>query len=392
MSAIASVAGAGRPAAAGSDFGPVLDALPAAEILARARAAREADALAAIARAQEAAGLGLEDFALLISPAAAAHLERAARAAHRITAERFGKTIALFAPLYLSNECVSTCAYCGFSRENEVARRTLAPSEIAAEARILAERGFRHVLLVTGEHPKSVDAGYLADAIRTVRDAGANSVAIEVAPLSVAEYRALARAGADGLTVYQETYDRAAYASVHLGGKKRDFAWRLGAPERGADAGMRRLGIGALLGLSDWRAEAIALAAHAQFLLRRAWRASLSVSLPRLRPAAGGFAPTHPVCDRDFVLLLVALRLAFPDVGITLSTREAAAFRDRLVPLGVTQMSAGSRTEPGGYSAPRSAEPQFEIDDDRSPEEVADAIGRLGYDAVWKDWEASLHG
>ncbi|MFN0150549.1 MAG: 2-iminoacetate synthase ThiH, partial [bacterium] len=337
------------------------------------------------------AELDARDFAALLAPAAAASLERAARAAHTITAERFGKTILLYAPLYLSNECVSTCLYCGFSRGNDVARRTLSIDEAVAETRLLTARGFQHILLVTGEHPKAASLPYLAEAVRALRATGVASVSVEIAPLDVAGYRELAVAGADGLVVYQETYDRATYARLHLGGPKQDYDRRLAAPERGADGGMRRLGIGALLGLADWREEALVLYAHARFLLRRAWRCALTVSLPRLRPAAGGFAPAHAVTDREFVQLLVALRLALPDAGISISTREPAALRDRLIPLGVTQMSAGSRTDPGGYSDPSAAEPQFEIEDDRSPEEVAAAITRAGYDPVWKDWEEALH-
>ncbi|HVH07023.1 MAG TPA: radical SAM protein, partial [Myxococcota bacterium] len=313
--------------------------------------------------------LEAHDFAALISPAAVAVLERAARAAHRATAERFGKTILLYAPLYLSNECISTCVYCGFSRENAVARRTLTLDETLAEARTLAARGFHHLLLVTGEHPKAASLGSLCEAVAALRAAGVASVSVEIAPLDVGGYRALALAGTDGLVVYQETYDRETYGRVHLGGPKRDYDWRL----------------------ADWRAEAIALFAHARFLLRDAWRCALTVSLPRLRPAAGDYAPAHPVSDRDLVQLLVALRLALPDVGIAISTRESPTLRDRLVPLGVTQMSAGSRTEPGGYSHPREAEPQFEVEDTRTPEEVAAAIARLGYDPVWKDWEEALH-
>jgi 2-iminoacetate synthase len=373
-------------------FADALAALPMLDTIERARDASPREVEAALARAEHRGGeLEAHDFAALISPAALPLLERAARAAHRASAERFGKTILLYAPLYLSNECVSTCVYCGFSRENAVARRTLTLDETLAEARTLAARGFHHLLLVTGEHPKAASLASLCEAVAALRAAGVASVSVEIAPLDVGGYRALALAGADGLVVYQETYDRETYRRVHLGGPKRDYDWRLAAPERGARAGMRRLGIGALLGLADWRAEAIALFAHARFLLRDAWRCALTVSLPRLRPAAGDYAPAHPVSDRDLVQLLVALRLALPDVGIAISTREPPALRDRLVPLGVTQMSAGSRTEPGGYSHPREAEPQFEVEDARTPEEVAAAIARLGYDPVWKDWEEALH-
>jgi 2-iminoacetate synthase len=214
------------------------------------------------------------------------------------------------------------------------------------------------------------------------------TLSVEVQVWDTPTYRRLVDAGCDGLVVYQEAYDRSTYSGVHLKGKKRNYDWRLAAPDRGAEAGMRRLGIGALLGLhADWRAEALAVAAHAHALMQRWWRAEVTVSLPRLRPAAGGYTPAASVPDRDFVQLLCALRLALGDVGIAVSTREAAWLRDGLVPLGVTLMSAGSHTEPGGYAAPSDAEPQFAISDDRSPEEVAAALRARGYDPVWKDWQ-----
>ncbi|HEY2429782.1 MAG TPA: radical SAM protein, partial [Acidimicrobiales bacterium] len=289
-------------------------------------------ALAAAGRTGS-AGARLEDFAALLSPAAGARLEDLAQTAHRLTVQRFGRTVHLFAPLYLSNECVSVCTYCGFSAGNRIARRTLAVPEVVAEAEALADRGFRHVLLVAGEHARIVSKDYLvacAEALAPI----VPSLSVEVQVWDTGTYRRLVEAGCDGLVVYQETYDRATYAVTHLKGKKRNHDWRLAAPDRGGEAGMRRLGIGALLGLhGDWRAEAIAVAAHARALVRRWWRAEVSVALPRLRPAAGGYEPADPVGDRDFVQLLCALRLALPDIGISLSTREAPAFRDALVPL-----------------------------------------------------------
>ena len=331
--------------------------------------------------------LSLTDFAALLSPAALPHLEEMAQRAHDTTVRRFGRTVHLFAPLYLSNECVSTCTYCGFSAGNEIARRTLSPVEVRAEARALLARGFRHLLLVAGEHARIVSKDYLVDCVRILAPE-VPSISVEVQVWDTATYRRLIDAGCEGLVVYQETYHRDTYESVHLKGKKRNYDWRLAAPDRGAEAGMRALSIGALLGLhADWRFEAIALAAHAQALMRRHWRAEVSVSLPRLRPAAGGFAPADPVDDRSFVQLLCALRLLLPDIGITLSTRESPALRDRLIALGVTTMSAGSHTEPGGYAAPSEAEPQFEISDTRSPEEVAAVVRAAGYEPVWKDWQ-----
>ena len=309
-----------------------------------------------------------------------------AAAARDITLQRFGRARTLFAPLYLSNECVSVCTYCGFSAGNEISRRTLSMDEVVTEAREFAARGFRHVLLVAGEHARIVNKDYLVDCVAAVSELMA-SVSVEVQVWDEATYLRLVRAGADGVVVYQETYDRGTYAAVHLLGKKRNYDWRLGAPDRAAAAGTRKLGVGALLGLhDDWRAEALAVAAHAHTLMRRWWRVEVSVAVPRLRPAAGGYDPADPVDDRSFTQLICALRLLSPDLGITLSTREAAGLRDALVPLGVTTLSAGSHTEPGGYASESDAEPQFSISDDRSPAEVAAALRANGYDPVWKDW------
>jgi 2-iminoacetate synthase len=327
----------------------------------------------------------LADLGALLSPAAADRLEDMAALAHRASVRRFGRVVRLFAPLYLSNECVSTCTYCGFSAGNDIARRTLRPAEVAAEARALCDRGFRHVLLVAGEHARIVSKDYLADCVRALA-ADVPSLSLETQVWDTATYARLVDAGCEGLVVYQETYDRDTYAAVHLKGKKRNYDWRLAAPDRAAEAGMRSLAIGALLGLDpDWRAEVVALGAHASALVRRWWRCEVAVSLPRLRPAAGGFEPARPVTDREYVQILCALRLALPDVGITLSTRESPAFRDAACRLGVTQMSAGSHTEPGGYADPGRAEPQFEVSDTRSPAEVAAALRAAGYDPVWKD-------
>ena len=368
-------------------IGETLGALPLDELLRAARGAGPVDVERALSRED----LDLADFAALLSPAADARLETIARRAHDTTMRRFGRTIQLFAPLYISNECVETCTYCSFARPNPIARRTLTPEEVEAEAALVSARGFRHLLLVSGEHPRHVSPPFVAQILRRLAP-DFPSLSVEVQPQTEDVYRSWVEAGCDGLVVYQETYDREAYARVHVAGKKRDFDWRLATPERGAAAGVRRLGIGALLGLADWRLEAVHLAAHARELMRRSWRQSVSISLPRLRPAAHAIAPPHPVSDRELVRMVCAFRLFLPDVGITLSTRERAEFRDHLVPLGVTQMSAGLRTEPGGYSAPDATEKQFEIEDVRSPEEVVRAIRERGYDPVWKDWEVALHG
>jgi 2-iminoacetate synthase len=329
----------------------------------------------------------IEDFAVLLSPAAAGRLEGLAAVAHHVTRARFGATVRLFAPLYVSNECVSTCTYCGFSAGNSIARRTLTIPEVRAEAAELHRRGFRHILLVSGEHARIVSKDYLEACVAAVAGTFAQ-VSIEVQVWDTETYRRLVGAGCDGVVVYQESYDPGTYSAAHLKGKKRNYAWRLAAPDRAAEAGMRRLGIGALLGLHpDWRSEAISLACHAQALIKRWWRCEVQVALPRLRPAAGGYEPTDPVSDAALVQLLCALRIFLPDVGVSLSTREPAAFRDALVPLGITSMSAGSHTEPGGYAEASEAEPQFSVSDIRSPAEVARALRAAGYDPVWKDWQ-----
>ncbi len=363
--------------------------------------------------------VSLADFAALISPAAGDLLEVMSRKAHAMTQQRFGKTIRLFAPLYLSNECVNNCSYCGFSRDNPILRVTLSLDEVQREANELNAQGFRNLLLVAGEHPKFVSNHYLRDCVARLH-AEWPSISLEVGPMETEEYRPIVAAGSDGLVVYQETYDRAVYDQMHTAGPKKNFDWRLETPERAYTAGFRRLGIGALYGLADWRFEALSLAAHADYLLRHCWKAQLTISLPRLRPCAGEFEPLTLLRDRDLAQLICAFRLMFPDVGIVLSTREMPKLRDGLIPLGVTMMSAGARTEPGGYTGagrekihhtergiikeiaagssewvpqdkrPTNATGQFDIGDERTPQEIATLIRRLGYEPVWKDWDTAL--
>src|SRR5205085_42446 len=259
--------------------------------------------------------LTLADFAALISPAAESRLEELSRRSRALTLQRFGKVIRLFAPLYLSNECINNCKYCGFSRDNRILRVTLSVDDVLREARALKEQGFRNILLVSGEHPKFVSNHYLRDCVAAVHEE-VPSVSLEVGPMETSDYAPLVTAGSDGLVVYQETYDRDIYADMHTAGPKRDFDWRLETAERAYAAGFRRLGIGALFGLGDWRSEAIALAAHAMHLLRHCWKAQITISLPRLRPSAGEFEPLTDLSDCHLVQLLCALRLFLPDVGL----------------------------------------------------------------------------
>ena len=343
-----------------------------------------------VQRALQKDRIRIDDFMALLCPAASPFIEQMAHKAHRLTVQRFGNTILMYAPLYLSSFCTNGCRYCGFNATIKAHRRTLTPDEIRREATIIHGRGFRHILLVTGEAPRVAGNEYFVQAAEQIRDLF-SSISIEVYPMDESGYSRMAAAGVDGLTIYQETYDQKLYSEMHPFGKKRDFAFRLHAPERGGAAGLRRIGIGALLGLGNFRAEGFFTGLHAQYLSRAYWRTHLSVSLPRMRPAEGGFMPPNPISDREFVQLMCALRLLLPDAGISLSTRESSTLRDNLLPLGVTQMSAGSCTSPGGYANPEESTKQFEISDVRTPAEVERMIRGKGYEAVWKDWDRSFH-
>jgi 2-iminoacetate synthase len=358
------------------------------EIL-KLRAEVEGISPARVEKALAASSTQFSDFMALLSPSARPYLELMAQRAHQITLQRFGRVVLLYAPLYISNECTNACLYCGFNVKRTLPRITLSFDQVLAEANYLKSWGFKHLLFVCGEAPKFVPVALLEQVLRALKS-DFPSLSLEVYPLSAPAYAQVANAGADGLILYQETYDREVYAQVHPGGRKRDFDWRLSAAERAGQAGFRRLGIGALLGLNDWRYEAIALGMHAQYLMKRFWKTQITVSFPRLRHTPADFNAPAPVGDADLVQLMLALRIYLPDAGMVVSTREAAAFRDRLIPLGVTQMSAGSRTEPGGYLKPVEEGAQFMVEDVRTPTEVAAAIRRAGYEPVWKDWDREM--
>lgn len=354
----------------------------------------------------------MERFAALLEPKGPAQIEAMARESRQITRRNFGRTMRLFAPLYVSNECVNNCSYCGFSRDNNaILRVTLTIDQVIREARHLIDQGFRNILLVAGEHPRFVSEGYLEECIRALRDI-VPTIGIEVGPMEAPEYERMVKAGAEGLVVYHETYDRVVYEQMHTAGPKKDFDWRLACPERGYEGGFRRIGIGALFGLSDWRLEALRLAAHLEHLYKHCWKSTFTVAFPRLRPAAGGFKPMTDFPDWALVQTICAFRITFPEVGIVLSTREPAPLRDALAPLGITMMSAGSHTEPGGYTGAGTddlhltvrgrrvevegkeekarAEGQFGIADERTPHGVAEMLRTRGLDPVWKDWDPAI--
>ena len=328
----------------------------------------------------------LNDLAALLSPAAEEFLPQMAARSRELTAMRFGKTTQIFAPLYLSNFCINRCAYCGFAADNAIPRKKLTIDEAIREADILKERGFKHVLLVTGEAPAKAGVDYLEEVVLRLKDKFA-ALSIEVQPLEQEEYAQLFRAGVTAVAVYQETYDRKIYKQVHLAGKKCDYDYRLATPARAAAAGMREIGIGALLGLSHWRAEGMALGIHLQWLRKQFWQTNFTISFPRLRPAAGSFEPLVNVTEKNLSQLMFALRIFDPDVGLILSTREEARYRNGMLGLGPTRYSAGSCTAPGGYSSDEHDGEQFSVGDHRTIDEVCKIIQNKGFDPVCKDWD-----
>lgn len=345
-----------------------------------------------VVRALSAADRSIEHFAALISPHARPHLEAMAREAQRLTRWHFGRTISLYAPIYISNLCVADCTYCGYAVRsgNRERRITLRDDEIRTECESLAAQGFQTVLMLTGEAPKQVTVESIRRAVEIAREYFA-SVSVEIYVLDDAGYRELVDAGLEGVTIYMETYDRETYAKVHLQGQKKDYAFRLDGLERAGHAGVRKLSLGALLGLYDWRHEAVMAALHAKYLQKQCWQSSISISFPRLRHTPARFAIPELISDADFVQLMLAMRLYLPEAGFNLSTREDAAFRDRLIPLGITSMSAGSSTRPGGYSLTGDETlEQFEIEDTRPVPDVVEAIRRAGYDPVWKDFDPAF--
>lgn len=331
--------------------------------------------------------LSATDFLTLLSPAAVDYLEPMARKAHRLTVQHFGRTIGLYIPLYVSNYCSNECIYCGFHRGNTIKRKKLSMAEIEIEAKSIAATGMRHVLLLTGEAPEVTPIEYFEETVHLLKRYF-SSVSIEIFPLDEEQYHRLKIAGVDGLTVYQEAYDEDRYRMVHRAGKKKDYRYRLDAPERGARAGLRMVNIGPLLGLGEPRSELFLCGLHARYLETHYLDTEVSLSLPRMNPAEGDYSPDFFADDTTFVQFMTALRCFLPRAGINVSTRERAGFRDNLIRLGTTRFSAGSCTGVGGYTEEAKAgTPQFEITDERSVDEVVQAIESAGYQPVYKDWD-----
>ncbi len=328
----------------------------------------------------------LDDFLTLISPAAQPYLEQMAQISHELTKKRFGKTIQMYAPLYLSNECQNICTYCGFSLDNKIKRKTLTESEITLEVSALKKAGFDHVLLVTGEANQTVNIDYFLKSVAQIKN-NFSTISVEVQPLSTPEYEQLHTAGVYSVLVYQETYHREVYKKYHTKGKKSNFDFRLETPDRVGTAGIHKIGLGVLLGLEDWRTDSFFNALHLDYLQKTYWQTKYTVSFPRLRPAEGVIKPNFIMEDKDLAQLICAYRLWNEDLEISMSTRENEKFRNNIIPLGITSMSAGSKTNPGGYVVDPQSLEQFEISDERSAAEIATVISSRGYEPVWKDWD-----
>ncbi len=330
--------------------------------------------------------LSPEDFLVLLSPAGYRQREAIARKARQVSLSHFGRVIFLYAPLYLSNICDNECAYCGFKHSNAIHRAKLTAADVEKEAAVIASRGIKHILILTGESRAATPVSYIKECVTLLRKYF-SSISIEVYPLEEEEYRELAAAGVDGLTVYQETYDETVYAQLHRKGPKMDFHYRLETPDRAARAGIRSIGVAALLGLSDMKRDIFFTALHASYLQNTYPSTEVSVSVPRIQPQVGDFVPRSIVTDKDLVQAIIAMRLFLPSAGITVSTRERPELRGNLIGLGVTRLSAGSKTEVGGYSAAVPTEGQFEPADTSSVESVKAMIESRGYQPVMKDWQ-----
>ncbi len=331
----------------------------------------------------------LDDFMALISPAADSYLEDIANISKQTTQRRFGKTIQMYIPLYLSNECQNICTYCGFSYNNNIPRKTLSEKEIIKEIMVIKEYGYDHILLVTGEANNTVGVDYLKNVLNLIKPYFSN-ISIEVQPLSHESYEDLSQIGLNSVMVYQETYNKERYQTYHPKGKKSNFNYRLNTPDRIGKAKIHKIGLGVLLGLEDWRTDSFFTALHLKYLEKTYWKTKYSVSFPRLRPAKGAIKPNVNITDREMVQLICSYRLFNEDLELSLSTRESEEFRNHLIGLGITSISAGSKTNPGGYANGSTSLKQFEISDERLPSEFAEIVRKKGYEPVWKDWDSSM--
>ncbi len=335
--------------------------------------------------------LSIDDFMALISPAATPYLEQMAQRSKQLTQQRFGKTIQFYIPLYLTNSCINHCIYCGFNHKNNIHRIILTDEQILQEVQAIKQMGdFQHILLVTGENPKEAGIDYIENAIRLIKPYF-SSISIEVQPLKEEEYQRLTDSGLNAVYCYQETYNKKRYPTYHPKGMKSKFDWRVDSFDRMGKAGLHKMGLGILIGLEDWRTDVTFMATHLRYLQKKYWQTKYSVSFPRIRPHCGdAFQPNVIMSDKELAQLIFAFRIFDPDLEITLSTRESENFRNHMTTLGITSLSAGSKTDPGGYKVYKQELEQFVINDNRTPDEVLKAVESQGYEVIWKDWDLTL--
>ncbi|MFA6923139.1 MAG: 2-iminoacetate synthase ThiH [Bacteroidales bacterium] len=332
----------------------------------------------------------LEDFKALVSPAAIDYIEQMAQLSRDLTLKRFGKNIQMYIPVYISNECHNSCVYCGFSKKNNIKRITLTEEQILKEIKEIKKLGFEHILVVTGENDLKAGVEYFKKVLPLFKSEFTH-VSMEIQPLMQSGYEQLIQLGLNTILIYQETYNKNFYKNFHPAGKKSDFYFRLETPDRLGKANINKIGIGFLIGLDDWRTEAFYTSLHLNYLEKNYWKTKYSISFPRLRPAAGEFEPIVNITDKELVQLICAYRIFNENVELSISTRESEKFRDNLIKLGITNISAGSKTNPGGYSVFKESLKQFEIHDKRSPEEISEIIKQQGYEVVWKDWDKTYN-
>ena len=340
-----------------------------------------------VARALSKEYLQIEDFMALVSPAADMYLEEMAGRSRMYTQQRFGKTIGMYIPLYITNSCTNSCVYCGFNHNNPIQRIILNDEEIVEECKAIRRLApFENLLIVTGENPRDAGVDYIENALRLARPYFSN-LTIEVMPLKSEDYYRLTQSGLNGVVCFQETYHRERYKVYHPKGMKSNFEWRVNGFDRMGQAGVHKIGMGVLIGLEEWRTDVTFMAIHLQYLRRKYWKTRYSVNFPRMRPSEGHFQPNVVISDRELAQTIFAFRLFDHDVDISVSTRENPHFRNHIATLGATSLSAGSKTEPGGYYTHPQALEQFAVSDERTPAEVEQAVKSLGYEVVWKDWD-----
>lgn len=372
----------------GHGFADVIDQWPWDETTEQIMRTTADDVRRVLYKATAGRQLTPEDFMTLISPAAEPFLEDMAALSQHFTQERFGKTISMYVPMYVSNACSNACVYCGFNHNNKFQRTILTMDQIENECRAIKNLGpFDNLLIVSGEFPSLCGVEYYEKVLKTCRPYF-NNMTIEVQPMKMAEYKRLTESGLNGVVCFQETYHREAYKTYHPKGMKSIYEWRLNGYDRMGQAGVHKIGMGVLIGLEDWRTDVTMMARHLRYLQKHYWRTRYSVNFPRMCPSESGYQPKVVMSDRQLAQLTFSFRIFDHDIDISYSTRETPDFRNNMMKLGVTSMSAGSQTEPGGYASTPDALEQFEVTDSRSPEQVADTIRKNGYDVVWKDWDA----